>query len=1055
MLLTRFALRNPIVVTLFYICVAVAGVIALARMGKSILPPIALPEISITAPYPGASASEIERLVVEPIEEQLRGIRDLQRVSSYAEDGIGEMTIQFRYGSNLDVDRENAQQAVDAAAVNMPPDLVAPSVTKDDPSQIPVLEEGVTSAVLTEAQLSQTLDRAILPAVRAASAVGTVRVAGEVTPQFTIVPLAGALQALRATPLDLVRALAANNAVLPGGSLKSSVEQSSLGIRADATTAEQLQNVPVMLPSGSTVRIRDVARVVDGYADRTTRSSLDGDSAVLLYVSPAYGSDSQTAITSAQRVFKRLAQEYPLIRFQTIRTEAPSTDAALSGVLQTLIEGALLTVVVMLFFLRSWRNALVAAISIPASLCAALAAMWAAGFTIDVLSLMGLSLTIGILVDDSIVIIEAIAKSAERGLRGDEAALAGRGEIGGAAFAITLVDVAVFAPIATMGGVIGQFMREFGLVVVFATAFSLLAAFTIVPLLMARWGARLAEPWSVPKTLPWTLRTAAARRIVNRWRLSLDAFNACERAIPMTYARRSLPFALRHVKPLLAIVILLCLVSLLAAGAIPSEFSPPVNDGRARIDFVFPAGTPIERTDARIRKITSALLSDDAVAHVVAVTGRGFNGVTDVFASNLAQLEIVLSDPTAAGDAITERVRQLQALIPEAVILGSPLGMGGSAPIVYNIAGAQPVVDIAAGRIARALAANPYASDIRTSSSGVGPRVQIGIDDRRALELGITPSDAAETARAATAGVIATKVRTPFGLVDVLVRGDAGENGDMDLLQRFPVRSAGGTLVPLGAVDRVTKSLEPEVIQRENGERIVTISAGTRDGAPIGLVTAEMRKRLSAPGFLPSGTYVQPRGDVEQFLDALMKLLAALGMSVIIVYVTLAILYRSYGLPLVVMATVPLASIGAFGTLFVLNLLRLPGQTLNLYSMLGIVMLVGLVAKNGILLVEYAEREVRAGADALTAIASAAERRFRPIVMTTCAMVAGMLPLALGETAGAQYRKALGSVVIGGLTSSLLLTLFVVPIAYALYRRAYHPSHLSQVPEEVPVHYPA
>nr|MDQ6930378.1 efflux RND transporter permease subunit [Candidatus Eremiobacteraeota bacterium] len=333
------------------------------------------------------------------------------------------------------------------------------------------------------------------------------------------------------------------------------------------------------------------------------------------------------------------------------------------------------------------------------------------------------------------------------------------------------------------------------------------------------------------------------------------------------------------------------------------------------------------------------------------------------------------------------------------------------------------------------------------------PRLQISVDSRKAVVLDVKPDDAAQTARIATGGALAYRARLSSGLVDVIVRANGGERGDMQAIRDLKIRSGNGQLVPLHDVAALTNGTQPGVIERENRERVVAVTANAVGSAPIGLVTGPMRKLLSDPTVLVSGARIAPRGDVEQFLDTVVKMVTALGLSIVVVYAILAMLYKSYTLPFIIMTTVPLAAVGAFGSLYGLNVLHVvfpgpavfEGQTLNLYSMLGTIMLVGLVAKNGILLVEYAEREMREGRDAATAISLAAGRRFRPIVMTTFAMIGGMLPLALGDTIGAEYRKALGSVVIGGLLSSLLLTLFVLPIAYVAWRsRKATPAFLSR-----------
>ena len=1020
--------------------VVTLGVLALMRMGRSILPPVQFPVVAVTAAYPGAGPNEIERLVTQPIEDQLEQIPDLDRISASAQNGVAVLSVQFRFGSNLEVDRTNVQQAVDAARQNMPADLVPPLVSKSDPAQAPVLEESVSSAVLDPGAVAQLLDREVVPALRAAAGVGAVQVSGSFVREFTISPESAPLAALRATPLDIFRSVAAANDVLPGGRLQSNAQESTIGIRAAPISAQSLQDVVLGIPGGPSARLADAAAISDGYADQTVIARVDGEPAVILYVSRAAGQDALGTIASARGAIAKLGKRFPLLRFQELRTDAPYTKAAVAGVLQTLGEGIVLTVLVMLLFLHAWRSALISAIAIPTSLCAAFVAMWLFGFTINVLSLMGLSLTIGILVDDSIVIIEAISRHAARGMQRDDAALAGRGELGGAAIAITLVDIAVFAPIALMSGIVGEFMREFGLVIVFATAFSLLVSLTLTPLLAARWALR-SDPEKLDglgfaqifaalrarsRLFPWTFRTTLMLRLLAGWHAALNAFNARIGQMAERYAQGWLPAAIRHNRLVLSVAAAACIASLVPvfAGSIPTEFSPPVNRGSVSVDLAFAPGTPLAKADAALSRVTEALLDDARVDHVEASAGRAFNGSTDILGSNVAQLGIVLSDPSASGDALVEKVKRLGALAPGASIAGAGKGMGGTPSVSYNIGGTPEAIDLAAARIVAALRANPYATDVRTSNGGLGSHIQIQIDARRARMLNVSTDDAAQTARIATGGSIATKARLPDGLIDVVVRSRAAQTGNLERVKQFTVRSSDANLIPLGMLATITRTVEPTVIQRENRERIVTVSANTLDGAPIGLVSGPMQAKLRDPNFLPAGAHIEARGDVAQFLDTVGKMFAALGLSVIAIYAILAILYRSYTLPLVIMLTVPLASVGAFGTLYGLNFFRelFPGvglfasQTLNLF-------------------VEFAERAVREGMSAEGAMREAAQRRFRPIVMTTLAMIAGMLPLALGDTIGAEYRKALGTVVIGGLTSSLFLTLFVVPIVYVRYRR--------------------
>lgn len=1058
MWLTRLAIRNPVAITVFYVLIVIVGLLALSRMGRSILPPISSPVVSVSAVYPGAGPEELERLAIEPMEDEIKGLPDISRVSSSAQNGIAEIVVQFQFGSNVDTDRENVQQAVDAARANMPPDLVPPIVSKDDPTQAPVLEESVSSVLVSPTELAQILNDKIVPALRATGGVGTVQSSGSVVPQFIVNPKRGALDAVGGTPLDIFRAVASGNDLLPGGELRSAVSQSSIGIDASVLTVPAIESLPVTIPRAGTPPLGDLASVTDGYADRSVIARVDGDESALVFVAARSGADSLGTIRAARKTFLRLAAEYPKIRFEELRTDGPYTNAAIAGVLQTLGEGIVLTVLVMLVFLHAWRNALVAAISIPTSLFAAFVTMWFMGFTLNVLSLMGLSLTIGILVDDSIVIIEAIARAVSRGLTGDAAALAGRKDLGGAAFAITLVDVAVFTPIGLMSGIVGEFMREFALVIVFATAFSLLVSFTLTPLLTARWaltgageafdglsfGEVLARLRSRARLFPWTLRSEFVLKPIAGWHALVNGFNAWEARTSFRYATAWLPAAMRRRRLVFIIAAAACVVSLIPVfmGAVPAEFSPPVNRGELTFDLTLPAGTPLAATDAATQRLTAALLEDPEVGHVETSSGRSFNGSADIFSSNVAQIGIVLSNPASNDGEVERRVRSLASLVPQGTLSGAGKGMGGTPAVSYSVGGDPQKIDAAAAKIANVLTANPFAADVRTSDLGVQPRIRIGVDREKARLLNLSVDDIAQTIRIASGGSIATKARLPSGLANVVVQSDAAKDGDLNGLTRYTVRSADGNLVPLADVVTIQRATEPAVIEREDGERIVSVSANAANNVPISLLTSSVSHVVRDPNFLPPGTHIQPRGDIEQFLDTVSRMLAALGLSIIAVYAVLAVLYRSYTLPLVIMLTVPLASIGAFGGLFLLNAARivfpnmpfLQNQTLNLYSMLGIIMLVGLVAKNGILLVEYAERAVRdEGKAAVEAIAAAAQTRFRPILMTTFAMIAGMVPLALGDTIGAEYRKALGTVVIGGLSTSLLLTLFIVPLVYLAY----------------------
>jgi HAE1 family hydrophobic/amphiphilic exporter-1 len=838
------------------------------------------------------------------------------------------------------------------------------------------------------------------------------------------------------TMLDVNNAVSQGNVSMPGGRLDQPAREATIGVRADITSATQLTDLPLTAPgvSMNQAHVGDVARVVDGYADHRLISTVGNRDSVLVYVARDSDSDTVNTTNAIRGAFKDLGKKYPALAFQEVGADYEFTMQSINGVLQNLGEGIVLTAIVLLLFLHVWRSAIVVLIAIPASLLATFFLVWMLGFTIDVLSLMGLSLTIGILVDDSIVVIENITRHRELGKHAEEAAIAGRSEIGGAAVAITLVDVVVFAPIAFMSGIIGQYMKEFGLVIVCATLFSLLVSFTLTPLLAAKW-ALVRRPRPVSTRNPLGFVIGAFLRWFEWVKVGYHDY-----WLPRALKRQSLVFFGSFALVIGAIGLLFVP---LAGGptVIPGEFQPYTEWGLAVVTVQYPAGTPIGVTTASVQRLTREFEKMRGVRSVSATVGRGSNGFSDVIGGHMAQLRVHLHDDQRHEEHnIVAAAERLGYLAPGAHLSAVGAQNAGSPPITYTVLGPPRERDAFAAKLAAFIAKNPAAQDVETSNSVAGPRLEIRIDRGRAAQLGVSPQDVASTGRAAVGGIISTKVRMPEGLVYTILRLPQPQRGDLRALQNLQLRNAEGGLVPMSSVASFTWTEEPPLIERQDRHRIVRVYANSANGAPIGLVTQKVGEAIATPGFVPAGVTVSTSSDSDAglFGDAIAKLGLALLTSFLLIYMLLVVLYRAYLAPLVIMFSVPVAIVGAFGILAVCNVLHgvfpdvrfLQGQSLNLFSMLGLVMLVGLVAKNGILLVDYANTLRAKGMPLVDAIRESATIRFRPIVMTTLAMIAGMMPLALGITEGAEFRKSMGTVIIGGLTSSLFLTLFLVPVVY-------------------------
>ena len=1066
MWLTRFAIRQPTIITLFFLAVALFGIIGFFQMGVNVNPAVTFPAVVVYASYAGASPQEIERLVIRPIEDQLQNVRHVEKIFARSQEGSGTIFVQLKLGANIDAAATDVQQSVDSARINLPTDLDPPVISKADPNAQPILTEYLTSTKLSPVELSNLAENEILPQLKSVHGVGYVNVSGEFIRQVNINPDLARLQMLGATPLDVVNSVGQGNVSMPGGRLDEAFREATVGVRADITDPAQIAQLPLVVPNAATnqIKVGDVARVLDTYQDHRLSSDINGQPAIVLNVAHDSDADTQRTTQAVRAAFKQLAAKYPDARFNELSADEDFLHEAVDGVMSNLFEGVLLTALVLLLFLHVLRSAVVVMIAIPTSILATFLVMWMLGFSIDLLSLMGLSLTIGILVDDSIVVIENITRHREMGKPAEEAAITGRTEIGNAAIAITLVDVVVFTPIAFMGGIVGQFLREYGLVIVTATMFSLLVSFTLTPLLSAHWAlvrkpkqtvlsqraitttlmivgavsllgvlARVSGVLSDPLLVALLMLTFGVGILV----LLYNHFNEWFDNLRKFYHDKLLPAALAHPYIVGFGSLGLVLASIVVALAlVPTEFQPDTEYGSASASLTYPVGTPIDVTTAGAERMAAELRKRDDVREVVVNVGADTNDVTGGYVANLQ----VNLKPDRRHDQhiVVDLMRHMGNLVPGAYINA---GGEGGAQMIYTLLGNPDQLYPAADKLVAYIKKIPNTIDVVATSEIVGPRLEIDIDRAKAAALGISPQAAAMTARAAIGGVIATKLRTDAGLVNAIVQLSPGTRNDFRNLTYVPVRASDGvTLVPLVDVASFRWVTEPPTLRRQDRQRIVRVFADPVGGAPIGPIDAKVQAALNTPGFLPPGVRVQTEGDTQFLGDTMMKIGIALVTSFVLIYMLLVILYRSYLEPFIIMLSIPVALIGAFGILIVSNLIHMvlpdlrwfAGQTLNIFSMLGIVMLMGLVAKNGILLVDYANTLHARGLALVDAVKESAAVRFRPIMMTTAAMIVGMTPLALGFTEGAEFRKSMGTVIIGGLTSSLLLTLFLVPMMYVV-----------------------
>jgi len=776
---------------------------------------------------------------------------------------------------------------------------------------------------------------------------------------------------------------------------------------------------PWAVPS-SDKRISDVAQVLAGSVVQRVYASLDGQNGIAISVQKTATSSEVTVANEVIAALPKLRQQFPGVDFEIAHNQSTFTEQQLQGVEHTLIEGIALTAVVMLFFLKSWRNAVVVMVAIPTSLGVTLFAMKLMNLTLDTISLMAMTLVIGILIDDSTVVLENIERHHDLGEAPADAALNGRSEIGLAAIVITMVDVVVFLPIAFASGAVGVQLAEFGIVVSVATLTSLFVSFTVTPVLAGLWSMK--STWR-----PWP---------VIRW------FNDRFDGFRDRYSKRWLPAAMRRPWPIVVVSVILCLLAflLVPSGWVGEEYEPVQDQGIIYAQVTLAPGHPLAQTrqlmlalEAKVRQtITGAdFASEQTIAGGYSAEFGGF-----VQEGNVGQISIYLSTDhkTSTATYVEQLEQALTPMVPPntlSVVQATQQGGGVQQPIdelVSTTDGSDPTA--VSQRVYGALKATPGVIGAQDSASNAAPQVEVDFDRVKLQQLDVSVGTAAQAVQAAFGGDEATQIETATnGLTEILVQYPIPYQNSLAALLNIPLRSqdANADIVRLGDVAHLRWAPAPLVITRENRQEVVHVSGNVAPGYNLSDVTKAFLENVHNL-HLPHSVTVHPAAKGQQDLmnQALVTLGSSLLISLVLVFLMIVALYNSYRTPFVTLFAIPLATIGALSALWITR------STLNLYSLIGMVLLVGLVTKNGILLVDYADTvRKREGRTREEGMAEAAETRFRPIMMTTIAMIAGMLPLALGLEPGGQSRASLAIAVIGGLISSLALTLFIVPIMYS------------------------
>jgi len=1004
--ISDLSVRRPVFAAVLAMLLTIVGIVAYTSLSVREYPDTDPPIVSVQTTYTGAAASVIESRITQPLEDRLSGIEGIETISSRSRDGSSDISVEFRPGRNIDEAANDVRDRVGGAANDLPEDALAPQVQKVDADASPIMFIVVSRPGWSTLELSDWVDRNLTDRFANIDGVARVFVGGEARPSMRVWLQAAKLAAFQLTPADIEAALKRQNVELPAGRIESAQQNVTLRVDRQFQTPESFAGLVVGRgPDGYQVKLGDVARIERGAENPYSKFRVNGGSAVGLGIVRQSGANTLAVADAAKKLMKNLGPTLPAGMSMDIGSDdSLFIGRAIEGVWHTLGEAAFLVVLVIFLFLGSWRATLIPAVTVPICLLGSMAVLWLCGFSINLLTLLAMVLAIGLVVDDAIVVLENVYHRIEEGEPPLVAAYKGTRQVGFAVMSTTLVVCAVFVPVCFLAGQTGLLFRELAVAMIGAIAFSGFLALSLTPMLCSK----LLRHESRGRFTGW---------VDDRFR-SLEGF----------YGRR-LDWVIRKpVLPLLGVAAFLGIAAL-AFVTLKSELVPPEDQGIAQVTVTAPEGTGFAQMDAYMTEAQAKfmpLLDQGAVRKLITRTPGGFGASDDFNSGNFVIFLKPWEERTKTTQDIVQQVNKTLAGMP--AIRGnaqvrSALGRGRGQPIGFVIAG-QSYEDLvkARDRILAAAAQNPGIVNLDSDYKETKPQLRIDVDTARAGDLGVSVQAVSQALQTLLGSTRASTFVDRGEEYRVIVQAeDKGRTGLADLNSIY-VRARDNSLVPLANLVTTRQVAGPRDLGRFNKLRAITLQGAIAPGYSLGEALKFLQTQAAAS---PEVLAVGYRGESQAFVETGGSILMVFGITILIVYLVLAAQFESFVHPGVIITTVPLAVGGGLIGLLIM------GQSLNLYSQIGIVMLVGLAAKNGILIVEFANQLRDEGAEIADAIRQAASRRLRAILMTSIATIAGAVPLVLSGGAGAAARASIGVVIVFGVALATMITLFLIPILYS------------------------
>jgi hydrophobic/amphiphilic exporter-1 (mainly G- bacteria), HAE1 family len=1016
---TRVSINHPVFATMMMVAFVVLGVFSYTKLSVEQFPDITFPVVIISTEYPGASPEIVESEVTRRVEEQVNTISGVNQLSSRSYEGSSIVIVQF----DLTIDPTKAAQDVREKIA-----LVKPSFKKEvkeslvsriNPDDQAIISISLRSDTRPARQLTTLADQVVKRRLENVRGVGRVTVIGGVKREIQIYLKPQELEALKIGVDQVLNAVRSDNQELPAGTLISKDREQAVQIKARLKASKDFERIIVARRGGQPVYLGQVASVIDGEEEQENVALVNGARAVSLDIVKAQGENTILVVDGVRKIVDQLQTQLPSdVKIVVVRDSSTSIRNSVKSVQRNIIEGAALTILIVFLFLASWRSTVITGLTLPISLIGTFVAMYAMGFTINLITLLALSICVGLLIDDAIVVRENIVRHQAMGKHHKIASFDGTKEIGLAVAATTFTIVAVFLPIGFMGGIIGRFFKQFGVTVAFAVMLSMFVSFTLDPMLSSVWKDPAAHrvPGSPSKNpINWIL----------------DAFHRLMTWLERTYVAL-LTWGLRHRWLTLGIALLSMVAAIAMSGKLGKEFVPQADNNEFYLQFYTPVGSSLELTQSKVKQVESAMRSMPGVEFTYATINTGVvqgKNYATVFSRLVPRNQRQLS-----VQQMRAPVRAQMAQIPGITITdaGTLSSVGSGKPVQVSVQGPDlAILEKIAEQAKQVIQKQPGIVDLDTSSKPAKPTISVIVNRELASDLGVSVGQISAAMRPLLAGESASTWRGPDDEnYDVKVRLPRTERNTIGDLEQLAIVSnlleADGTprMISLRQVAQFNQGVGPTQVNRKDLTREILISANV-DGAASGSVGEAVKREVEAIP-LPPGYRFSTGGATKDMIESLGFAAQALALGIIFIYMILASQFGSFTQPIAIMMALPLSLIGVVLALVAWK------STVNMFSVIGFIMLMGLVTKNAILLVDFANQARAQGMHRAAALLKAAEIRLRPILMTTLAMVFGMIPLAIGLGEGSEQRAPLAHAVIGGVIASTLLTLLVVPVLYTL-----------------------